>query len=496
VDVRRRLRTSAAAGGKDRGVVAAPPNPPCPPGRIGRIGWRIGWGLADQALSSATNFAVGVLVARSVSTAAFGSFSLAFTTYLIALNVHRGLTTDPLTVRFSHVHQRTWRPAAAAATGTAFQVGVLFGIVCLVAGLFATGPLRVSLLAVGATMPGLVLQDAWRLTFFSNGKGSRAFLNDLVWASVQFVTFGILLALGHGTLGPLVLAWGGAACLAAAVGAVQARMLPRPSEMLAWLRAQRDLAPQYLGVNLTVSGASAVRMYGLDAVAGLSAVGSMRAAELLVVGPLNVAFQGIHLMAVPEAVRMLRRGVRRLLATCVAAGGGLALVALGVGTAVLLVPDRLGEAFLHEAWGPARTLLLPSTIVAVAIGLTAGAEIGLKALAQANRSFWARLLGSCLTIGGVITGGILDGAHGAVWGLAATQLAATLIWWLQLLRGATVHRPSQAFTPDPADVTGPIWDASTTSPSGLRLMIGDFMYQPPDAFEGRLPPQPPKRTLR
>ena len=58
---------------------------------------RLGWGLADQAVSSITNFALGIVVARSLGPTEFGAFSLAWVTYGVALNLSRGLATDPLT---------------------------------------------------------------------------------------------------------------------------------------------------------------------------------------------------------------------------------------------------------------------------------------------------------------------------------------------------------------------------------------------------------------
>ena len=41
-------------------------------------GRRFGWGLADQAVSSLTNFAVSLYVARSLGAVQFGAFSLAY----------------------------------------------------------------------------------------------------------------------------------------------------------------------------------------------------------------------------------------------------------------------------------------------------------------------------------------------------------------------------------------------------------------------------------
>ena len=38
---------------------------------------RLSWGLGDQAVSSLTNFAVGVFVAHGLGVGAFGIFSLA-----------------------------------------------------------------------------------------------------------------------------------------------------------------------------------------------------------------------------------------------------------------------------------------------------------------------------------------------------------------------------------------------------------------------------------
>jgi hypothetical protein len=350
-------------------------------------------------------------------------------------------------------------------------------------------------------MPGLLLQDAWRLSFFTNGTGHRSFVNDLLWAALQMGAFGALIFTGHDSIGALMLAWGGAAGVAALFGIAQARLRPRPDRVVVWLTAQRDLAPQYLAANLTVSGFSAAGIYGLGLVAGLGTVGSVRVTEQLVLGPLNIAFQGVNLMAVPEAVRMLRRGIRQLLATALVAGFGLALLAVAIGVTIVLVPQEWGQAFLKGAWEPARSLVLPATITAAIVGLVSGAEIGLRALAQANRSLATRLTTSTLTLTGMVGGGAVGGAEGAMWGLAGAEVLAGIIWWWQLLRGARRHvrdggppPPPDAPAPPPSgpSAVGPEWNPGITSP-GMRLMIGDFVYQPPAAVDTKaLPPDPSK----
>ena len=73
---------------------------------------RLGWGIADQVVSSLTNFAVSIYVVRTLGAVQFGAFSLAYVTYGFALNASRGLATDPLMVRFSGTDLPTWRRAA------------------------------------------------------------------------------------------------------------------------------------------------------------------------------------------------------------------------------------------------------------------------------------------------------------------------------------------------------------------------------------------------
>jgi O-antigen/teichoic acid export membrane protein len=77
---------------------------------------RFGWGLADQAVCSLTNFALSILVARSVHPEDFGAFTLAFAVYLFVLGLSRALGTDPLAVRFSNSSREDFRRASCMST--------------------------------------------------------------------------------------------------------------------------------------------------------------------------------------------------------------------------------------------------------------------------------------------------------------------------------------------------------------------------------------------
>jgi hypothetical protein len=256
-------------------------------------------GVADQALSSLTNFGVGICVARLLGTSELGAFSLAFVTYFVALNATRGLATDPLLVRYSGVDPASWRRAVRDATGMVIVVGLILGACSLTAGMLLGGSLRLAFVSLGLMLPGLLLQDSWRYSFFAARRGKLAFVNDLVWALTLVPALAIAVTTDHTDFFWLTLAWGGSALVAALVGAVQARLVPRPRGTTRWLREQHDLAFRYLGENLTVSGAYQLRTHGLSAIAGLAAAGSIRTAELLL-GPVK--------MSCPRSVSPSRRG--------------------------------------------------------------------------------------------------------------------------------------------------------------------------------------------
>lgn len=408
---------------------------------------RLSWGLGDQAVSSLTNFAVGLYVARSLGATAFGVFSLAWVTYGVIINISRGLGTDPLMVRFSGVATQLWRTATARAAGTALAVGVVSGALSILGGIAIGGQVGLAFVGLGLVLPFLMLQDAWRFGFFAAGKGHRAFLNDVVWG-IALVP-GMIFAAKHGSVLGFVLAWGLSGGVAALFGCFQTGILPRPTAAVGWLRDQRDLGTRYLLENVSNSGASQLRAYGLGAIAGLAAVGTVRGAELLQ-GPFQAVLMGLSLVTVAEAARVLRRAPHRLRLFCLLLGSGQAVAALAWGLALLfLLPDVVGVHLLGSIWPAAHTLILPATLSVMGASFSTGAASGLRALGLAKRSLRSQVtVSACYLVGGLI-GAAAGGAIGSAWGVAMATNAGAAIWWLQLRAGMREHflRTEETRTP-------------------------------------------------
>jgi O-antigen/teichoic acid export membrane protein len=414
------------------------------PSRTNGVLRRLSWGLVDQGVTSLVSFVVGVYVARSLGATQFGAFSLAWVTYGVCLNISRGLATDPLAVRYSGVRRSTWRAAVTRASGLALAVGLVSGACCVLAGLALGGHAGDAFVALGIVLPGLLVQDSWRFAFFASGQGGKALFSDITWAATMVPL--LVFATKHPSVTVFVLAWGGAAAVAALVSGLQAWILPRLDRARSWLSEHRDLGPRYLVENLSISGSYQLRMYGLGAIAGVASVGTVRGAEILL-GPFFIVLSGVGLVAVPEAARVLRRSARSLPRFCLLLGGAQAAAALVWGlTLMVALPDGWGEQLLGDVWLPASVLLLPATLSVMNASFSTGAAAGLRALGVARRSLRAQLIASAAYLVGGVGGAAAGGALGSAWGAACATFTGAIVWWSFLRAGMRERLAEQDLT--------------------------------------------------
>jgi O-antigen/teichoic acid export membrane protein len=405
---------------------------------LGGVARRLGWGVGDQAVSSLCNFLLGVFVVRSLGAASFGAFALAYLTYSLVLNASRGLSTDPLLVRYSGADPPRWSRAVSASSGTALAVGIAAGVVCVCVGVFLPAPLNTAFMALGVGLPGLLLQDSWRFAFFAVGRGRQALVNDLAWTVLLVGSLVALNAGGSASVADCMFVFGLTASIAAGLGLLQSGVRPRLGATRGWIGEHRQLSFRYLLENTTSSGAAQLRAFVLGAVAGLAAVGDVRAAEMLM-GPFLVILMGISQVAVPEASHVLvRSGASRLRGFCLVLGGGQAVAAALWGALIAtLLPYGLGELLLGPAWVAVGPLIPPVTLAIVWGCFSAAAGAGLRALGAASRSLNAQVVTSALYLSGGVTGAVVAGSAGTCWAAAGTALVSAFVWWYHLRRATS-----------------------------------------------------------
>lgn len=402
----------------------------------GRAARNISWGLADQALYSATNLAVVLVVARYTSQEGFGSFAVAMSAFYLLQGLIRALTGEVLVVLANEADAEPER-LEGPCVAFALLCGVLGGIVLVIVGSLVGGTLGPPLAALGVVLPLVMLQDANRYVAFSRRSGRLAFGSDLTWALVQIPTFGVVIATGPDAA-RLILAWGVAGAAAALWATRVLRLRLSGHGRRTWLRAGRDLAPYFFGESFASTGLAQVRTFSISAAAGLAVTGAMRGANALM-SPLNTIFQGAAGTLVAELGHSASHGgLDRLARRTAAIAAVTAGLAVTWGTVIYLAPDGLGSAVLGDSWEESREIIPLVTITVAASGVSLGALTGIRALGAARAGLAARVsVGVALLVLGTV-GAAWSGATGAVTGLAVGQVAGTAVWWLQFRRA--LHR--------------------------------------------------------
>jgi O-antigen/teichoic acid export membrane protein len=397
-----------------------------------RVARRLGWGVADQALSSLTNLVVTLSVAQTLGAVQFGAFTLAYVTYGFALTASKALASDPLLVRFGGADAATWRRAIAGCSGTAAAVGMASSACVLGISALTDGTTRDAFLALGLVLPVLLIQDSWRYAFFAIRRGGQAFLNDTVWALTLVPAVIFLRVSGHANVFWFVLAWGAAAGVAAIVGVLQTRVLPNLWNSRLWLAQHRDLGLRYLAEGASASAAGQLRTIGIGIILGLAAVGYVQAAFTLL-GPVMILMYGAGAVMVPEIVQVFRRSPRDVPKVCFAYGTAIAAAALVWGGVLLIaLPRGLGGLLLGEVWEPAYPLIPLIALAFMGGSLQAGAGAGLRALGAARRSLRAMIVSSIAVVVCPLLGALLGGTSGVALGAAAAAWFGALVWWRHL----------------------------------------------------------------
>ena len=397
---------------------------------------RASWNLIDQLISSGTNAVLSIIIARSVDESTFGSFAVAFTVYGFLVGASQAVSTDPLAVRFASRPPDAFLGAASAAVGTAFTLGVVTGGICIGAGLAIGDTTGHALIALGVLLPALLTQDAWRFVFIAEGRPRSAAINDGVWAVTQIGAIVALLSVEINTVAPLVLAWGGAAAVAAVAGLRQARLRPRPRRTRGWLRENRDLSGYLLTEFATLQGCQQGAMLVIGVIASLEAIGALRGAQVLL-GPANILQVAAFSFAVPELSRRASTLTeRQWLQAALAVSAVVTVLGFAWGGLFLIAPDSVGRALLGDTWDETSAILWPLILGQLGGNLSHGAATALIAMDRAKVSLSLQVVFAPLTLVGGIGGVVLAGAEGAAWGFAAPFWLLLPFWWLKLRQQA------------------------------------------------------------
>lgn len=403
---------------------------------------KVSGNLFDQALAALSNVVLAVLVARSVDAAGFGSFSIAYLVYGMAFAALKSLVGQPLQIRFSGTAPAEFARRLGEGAGATLSISVVAAAGCAAAGLLVGGATGTALLILAIWLPSLLVQDYCRMALFAAGRPWSAALIDAVWAVVQFALLATFILNGQTGLHWLMGAWGLGALVSAIVGLAVLRSRPLVTATLRWLREQRSLSKYLLAEYILGLGAVQVGILLVGVIAQESAVGALRAAQVLL-GPLGILGTAAFQFAVPEVARRSTMSSRQLQTFAAFVSGGLLAAHLVYVTCLLLMPPEWGVQLFGASWNGAALVLLPMCLSACFSSLANGPAGVLYGMGRAKETFRINVFKGPLIVVLLLGATWLWGVVGSAWAFVAIEAIILPFWVLTLMRTSREPRPLQ-----------------------------------------------------
>lgn len=317
-----------------------------------------GLAFVSQALSSLRAIVFVIVSANALDAHEFGQVALVITIGFAVTELLRAATSHPLALSSS-------REGMEGALGASVVSYVGLAVVLAVIAAIAAGALSVfDPFGIGAlAYVGIAAQDSIRTGSLNVGAAARAVAADVIWLVLLAVALLVVLLAGASAAGVLV-AWGVSALLTAVISIVWSGVYQTTrTDVEAYLRSERQI-----GVKMAAQvGLETIPTRVLPAVAAatiaVSEAGSIRGAETLL-GAATVAWSAVAVSVLRPARQHARSAGIRTSLRYVVSWMAVPLVIVAVNAvAVLLLPDRIGDALLGETWDGSRRLVIASSLL-------------------------------------------------------------------------------------------------------------------------------------
>ncbi|WP_433803014.1 hypothetical protein [Actinomycetospora sp. CA-084318] len=387
-------------------------------------------GVADQVVSSGSNYLTAFLASLVLVPVDFGAFVLAYAVVTVLLAGTRAVVGEPLLAHLPTTDPSRRRRLGASALSLALVLGVASALVCAAGGAWFT-----ALLVFAGWMPAALVADAARYVLLARRDTGRALVVDTVWVVVQLAVLGGVLAWGSWSIGWLAAAWG-----LGAVAAVVAFVVVAPERFGAprvWWAESRYLSGWFTATS--VLGQVQIYLVLLLAGAVLLAVDTagLRAVQLMVFQPAITLMAALLVLLVPPMAACSAAG--DLVGLRRARGTALKAMALIGVLALLAIPlrDVLLSTFFPRYTDYA-VLVVPIALQTAIGALTVPFQAQIRGFRQGRALFAQQLVqaGSLLGCAGI--GLALGGVVGLAWGMTvATVIALVAI----VARALRLERP-------------------------------------------------------
>lgn len=340
--------------------------------------------VLDQVVSSLTNVIVVLAAARAGNRYEFGAFSIVFGICVLSLGLRATTLGDLVLVRRSDDDD-----FARSAAGSSVYLGLLTGGIAAVTAVVINLPSAIAITAVA--FPMLLLQDSMRYWAFAKREPARALFLDVTWLLVQ----SLALVIAGQSVGAAFASWMLGGTAASLLGLRYLAPNLHPVRLARFLRSQGALLRPYAFQYALTTGTTQVFTFLVAGLGSVRDAGALRGAQTIM-GPYNIYLSAdrVDLVTRLRARDQRRRIVERFVLSAVV----VTLLAAGLVTVTLLIPDRIGEQFLGASWRAASAALPLVAVQFWLIGLAQCFQARLVAAMRPNAALRVKFLSSVASV--------------------------------------------------------------------------------------------------
>ncbi|MGH9773801.1 MAG: lipopolysaccharide biosynthesis protein [Candidatus Acidiferrales bacterium] len=404
--------------------------------------------LLDQGLISGSNFLIGILLARCLTTEQYGAYGLAYAIVLLFFTSFQAFLYEPMTVFGSSLYKECQREymhgllriyAALAAT-----IFIALGAAAWFArALGHSASLPGALFGVALLAPCLMLYGLARAGFYFQLRPQSTIIGSLSYCAV--VLSGLWVLSARGLLSPFV----AFLLMALAAGGSGGFLLSRFRRSLqdgASPPTPREICLRHWEYGRWALASSTVfwipnNIYYLvvGGVAGLTLTARLRALMNLST-PFSQVIAALTLILLPYTARQYQESghsivegvTRNIMKMC-------AVSSLGYWGLLILFRYHVLHFLYHDRYTDIAEVLPWLALSAIIWVVANGPTIGLRAMGKPSSVFVSYCVASGVTLLIGIPAALLFGIRGILAGMILSSLAAVISGWLQIRRRAKVH---------------------------------------------------------
>lgn len=388
--------------------------------------------LADQALSSFTNFGTSLLAARLAGPERFGTIAIALSVAFTTMMVGRALVGEPLLVTLADTTEEARSDAERGALTTAFLIGTVMAVAVGAASALPWDAVRDCWL-VAFWLPSLLVQDASRYVGFSRLRPAVSLACDGAWALIQFGWTAILFLTGTATGPSVVVAWGAGATAGAAVG-LRVFGISAARSALQWLRRTRRYSLWLLPQLTLGQFTSQVTVFLIAGIFGPAALGGMRAMLTLSM-PVFVLLIAAQALVVPRLTRLLKTAGQGQFVLCVRRWAtGITAAGVVVALAAVIFANPLTRLLFGDRYLSYSSFIVPFAVGAALHAWALLPASGLRALHDSRSLFVVQAVVSATTIVAVLTTALLSTPYMSAWAMTSQAMSTAVLSWVAFKR--------------------------------------------------------------